>query len=91
MKENQEALQKKTKIVEKIVEVEKIIEVPVEKIIIKEVIKEVPVEKIVERIIEIEKPTPPQETSMYAPPSDPKPKNKKRGFNSPWGSPGGNR
>ena len=41
-------------IVEKIVEVEKVVEVPVEKIVEKRV--EVPVEKIVEKIVEIEKP-----------------------------------
>ena len=33
--------------------------------------------KVVERIIEVEKPPPSQETSMYAPPNDPKPKKKK--------------
>ena len=42
--------------VEKIVEVEKRVEVPVEKIVEKEVIKEVPVEKVVEKIVEVEKP-----------------------------------
>ena len=41
-------------IVEKIVEVEKVVEVPVEKIV--EKIVEVPVEKIVEKVVEIEKP-----------------------------------
>ena len=40
--------------VEKIVE--KRVEVPVEKIVEKEVIKEVPVEKVVEKIVEVEKP-----------------------------------
>ena len=40
-------------IVEKIVEVEKVVEVPVEKIVEKRV--EVPVEKIVEKIVEVEK------------------------------------
>ena len=75
------------------VEVEKIIEVPIEKIVEKEVIKEVPVEKIITKIIEVEKQKDSQETSMYAPPSDPKPKPKpkKGGFTSPWGAPGGNR
>ena len=42
--------------VEKIVEVETRVEVPVEKIVEKEVIKEVPVEKVVEKIVEVEKP-----------------------------------
>ena len=41
------------KIVEKMVEVEKRVEVPVEKIAEKEVIKEVPVEKIVEKRVEV--------------------------------------
>ena len=41
--------------VEKIVEVEKRVEVPVETVGEKEVVKEVPVEKIVEKVVEVEK------------------------------------
>ena len=57
----------------------------------KEIIKEVPVEKIIEKIVEVEKPSKQQETSMYVPPSTPKPKGKPKLPGGAWGNAGGAR